>query len=120
LTAAVTQATQDRSETSLVRAEAALSTALANYALALRQPTPGSQMIYEHDVLRPIPPDAITIMRSAAQAPSLLEYVTAMGWMHPLYGELRQKLLSAEPSPDVRSAAVGTLDRLRALPVPFS
>jgi murein L,D-transpeptidase YcbB/YkuD len=120
LSAAVARAAQDRSETSLARAEAALSTALANYALALRQPTPGSQMIYEHDVLRPIPPDAVTIMRGAAAAPSLLEYVTAMGWMHPLYGELRQKLLIAEPSPDVRRGAVATLDRLRALPVPYS
>jgi murein L,D-transpeptidase YcbB/YkuD len=120
LNAAVARASQDRSEESLARAEAALSTALANYAVAMRQPTPGSQMIYEHDVLRPIAPDAVTIMRSAAQAPSLLEYVTAMGWMHPLYGELRQKLMNGEPTPEVRSAAVGTLDRLRALPVPFS
>lgn len=120
LRAAIENAAQDRSEASLARAEAALSQALADYAHALRQPTPGSQMIYEHDVLRPIVPDAVTVMRNAAEAPSLLEYVNAMGWMHPLYGELRQKLLSVDVTPDVRRGAVATLDRLRALPVPFS
>lgn len=115
---AVLRAEVDRSPEALAEAEVALSTALSSYALALLR-TDDSLMIYEHDVLRPILASPATVMRGAASAPSLTDYVRNMSWMHPLYGQLRQQLL-AEENPSVRQGAIANLQRLRAIPAPYS
>lgn len=118
LRASIERARHDRSQAALAEAEVALSSALTHYADALSKQAGGSAMIYEHDVLRPITPSAFTVMRAAAAAPSLTEYVRQMGWMHPLYGELRLELLGGDLPPAVRQSAIATLQRLRDLPVP--
>lgn len=119
LRAAIMRAGIDRSPEALSQAELALSTTLVNYAQALVQ-TGDSQMVYEHDILRPITPSPLTIIRGAAEAPTLTDYLREMRWMHPLYGQLRQELLETEQTPAVRQSGIASLYRLRSIPAPFS
>lgn len=68
---------------------------------------------------RPRPVSADRILRVAAAAPSLADYVGQIRWMHPYYAELR-KALSLELAGPNRSARVQLLtlnrDRARVLP----
>ncbi|HYD23461.1 MAG TPA: L,D-transpeptidase family protein [Croceibacterium sp.] len=118
LAEAIERAEAERSPAALARAELALSGALTRYARALLSPPGPSEMLYEHDVLRPVERTPLTILQAAADAPSLGEYLETMPWMHPLYAQVRRDLLAGQYAPPVRQAAIATLQRIRAIPAP--
>jgi murein L,D-transpeptidase YcbB/YkuD len=118
LEAALQRAERDPSPAVLAGAELALSTALAGYVEAmLRQPAT-TEMLYEHDVLRPIQRTAPTVLLAAAEAPSLEDYVSGMRWMHPLYAQIREAVAAEPTDPALRQAATASLQRLRGIPAP--
>jgi murein L,D-transpeptidase YcbB/YkuD len=117
LEAALRQAQRDPSPAALAGAELALSTALAGYVEAMLAQPAGAGVIYEHDVLRPIAPNAPTVLQAAADARSLEDYVTGMRWMHPLYAQIRRNL-TGPVDPSLRQAARASLQRVRAIPAP--
>jgi murein L,D-transpeptidase YcbB/YkuD len=119
LALAIEDARIDRSPMALARAELMLSTVFSRYVEALLHEANRTDMQYEHDVLRPVEPTTLTALREAAAAPSLAPYVAGMHWLHPLYGQLRQQLLSAPPGQDGRAAAIASLRDIRAIPVPY-
>ena len=93
-----------------------MSTALTRYAAALSQQTDGSRMIYEHEVLQPIVPSGFTVMRAAAAAPSLLEYVQQMALDAPALWRARRDGGPAILGAAARARSRATLQRLRAIP----
>lgn len=97
------------------RAEAALSAAFVAYARELKY-DPGG-IIYVDRELRPAPPSPQALLAQAARAPSLSEYVGQMGWMNPIYGQLRQAIASRmyRTEGERRLLAIN-LERARALP----
>jgi murein L,D-transpeptidase YcbB/YkuD len=113
---ALRRAKQERSASSLMLAEIALSRSFAAYVSELRKPR-SAGMLYEHQILRPRDPRPSEALLEASRAPSLVGYVSAMGWMHPLYGSLRRALTSGPAlGPAERDVVIGNLERLRALP----
>ena len=75
----------------LARAEVVLSNAFALYARDLRRPT-DTGVIYGEPALQPRIPNTLTVLQRAADAASLGQYLSSMGWMHPLYAQLRQAI----------------------------
>jgi murein L,D-transpeptidase YcbB/YkuD len=118
LEAAVLRAQQDHSPAAFAEAEVALSTALARYVGAMLRQPPNTEMLYEHDVLRPFEPNTTTVLLAAAAARSLEAYVSEMRWMHPLYAQIRRNLTDGAVTPSLRQAALASLQRVRAIPAP--
>ena len=75
------------------RAEAMLSQAFVSYADDLKR-DPRVGVIYVDSELRPTPPSARVLLDQASRTPSLSDYVANLGWMNPIYGQLRQALAS--------------------------
>jgi L,D-transpeptidase YcbB len=101
---------------SVERADEALSEAFVAYVADLRQ-DPGVGISYVDLQLRPSPPSPLAALLQAASAPSLSEYVASLGWMHPIYGELRKALGEHKYGDDhERSILEVNLRRARALP----
>ena len=97
-------------------ADRQLSAAFVSYVADLRQ-DPGVGVTYVDPDLRPKPPTALAALLMAASAPSLAAYVHAMGWMHPIYGQLRQALASHSYSTDQQHDVLAlNLTRARVLP----
>lgn len=98
------------------RADEALSEAFVAYVDDLRR-DPGVGITYVDPQLRPAPPSPLAALLEAAAAPSLSEYVSSLGWMHPLYGQLRHALADHQYSDDEKRQVLGlNLQRARALP----
>jgi murein L,D-transpeptidase YcbB/YkuD len=98
------------------RAEMALSQAFVAYARDTRH-DPRVGIIYVDPELRPVPPSAQALLSQAATAPSLADYVQRMGWMNPIYGQLRQAIASRfYRSEAERRLLTINLERARALP----
>ena len=87
------QAASSGNPAAVQQAEAMLSTAFVQYVRDLKH-DPGMGIIYVDPELRPTPPSAATILSQAASAPSLSDYVQKMGWMNPIYANLRLALAS--------------------------
>ena len=116
LALAVAQAEQAPSPDTLAKAEVMLSRTFVDYVAALRHES-GAHMSYEASTLQPRFNGAYFVLLSAAQAPSLAQYVRSMSWMHPLYGPLRWALLDdATVTPEERRVAIENLDRIRQIP----
>ena len=99
----------------VLRADIMLSQALVAYARDLKRPqTLGT--VYVDPELRPAPPSPRAILEAAAAAPSLERHVARLGWMHPIYGELRHALTSGPLSPQQRALGRINLERARELP----
>lgn len=100
----------------LEEADRQLSAAFVAYVADLRQ-DPGVGVTYVDPDLRPKPPTPLAVLLIAASAPSLPEYVHSIGWMHPIYGELRQALASHSYSTDQQHDVLAlNLTRARVLP----
>jgi murein L,D-transpeptidase YcbB/YkuD len=99
----------------LARAELAISRSYALYVRELRGAR-HAPMIYESDALAPVKPTTTAALRMAAAADSLSDYVSAMGWMHPLYAPMRKALRDPRYSRAERYRIARNLDRIRALP----
>lgn len=98
------------------RADLQLSEAFVAYVRDLRQ-DPGVGITYVDASLRPTPPTPLAALLQASNAPSLSDYVSSMGWMHPIYGELRQAIIQHRYSDDRERAILDlNLKRARALP----
>jgi murein L,D-transpeptidase YcbB/YkuD len=73
--------------------------------------------MYVDAQLRPTPPSPMATLLEAAMAPSLSAYAKNVGWMNPIYGELRQALLSHSYASDhERQLLMVNLERARTLP----
>ena len=93
-----------------------LSQAFTAYVADLRQ-DPGVGITYVDPQLKPQAPSPMTILSEAASAPSLDRYVKTMGWMHPIYGELREAIADHKYADDhERDTLAVNLERARALP----
>ncbi len=98
------------------RAELLLSEAFVNYARDLRR-SPNSGIVYVDRELIPTPPPTHTLLREAAAAPSLRAYLEDMGWMNPVYGQLRRALLARRYANEAQRETLAlNLERARALP----
>ncbi|MBV9529122.1 L,D-transpeptidase family protein [Sphingomonas sp.] len=98
------------------RADVMLSQAFVAYVDDLRQ-DPGVGVTYVDAPLRPAPPSAMTLLSEAASAASLADYVRSMGWMHPIYGQLRAALAAHRYADDhERGMLQVNLERARVLP----
>ena len=97
-------------------ADQQLSEAFAGYVRDLRK-DPGIGIIYVEPQLKPTAPSPFAALLDAANAPSLAVYVGQTGWMHPVYGRLRQALLSHSYASDhERELLTLNLERARVLP----
>ncbi len=97
-------------------AEARLSQAFVTYVRDQKH-DPRVGVIYVDQELKPTPPSAATILGQAATAPSLTDYVQKMGWMNPIYANLRLALASGlYLNPTQRHLLALNLERARVLP----
>jgi murein L,D-transpeptidase YcbB/YkuD len=97
------------------RADAAFSQAFVDYVRDLRTPA-DTGVLYVDAELRPKAPNARAILEAASKQPSLENYIAEMGWMHPMYGQLRQALASDAYSPQQKDLIRVNMQRLRELP----
>lgn len=101
---------------SIQRAEMVLSAAFVAYARDLRH-DPRVGIVYVDPELMPKPQPARTLLSEAARAGALGDYVQKMGWMNPIYGQLRAAIASRlYRSEAERRLLVVNLERARALP----
>ena len=106
----------------LAKAEMLLSRRFAQYVSDVRKVRPAA-MVYVDRELRPTPISPRAALEEAAAAPSFARHVQEIGWMNPIYGQLRRALagvhMGGPPSPErwrqERLIRVN-LDRARALP----
>lgn len=115
LASALRKAEDDPTPKNLGQAEIMLSRTLVAYVKAMRQPRRTS-MTYASADLAPIVPTSGAVLQAAARAPSLEKYIASVGWMHPLYGQLRRVVASGSADPEQHAVIVANLDRLRAIP----
>lgn len=73
----------------LAKAEIALSRAFVRYASASRRPRDVGT-VYLAAELKPTPPSSKALLDAAAAAPSLRNHISGMGWMNPVYADLRE------------------------------
>jgi murein L,D-transpeptidase YcbB/YkuD len=98
-------------------ADQLLSNAFIAYVDDLRQ-DPGLGISYVDPSLKPKPPTALGALLTAAAQPSLSDYVHSVGWMNPIYGQLREALSTHSYSTDTQREELElNLQRARALPV---
>ena len=115
LEAALTEAATGKRK-AIGRADAMFSQAFAVYVLDLKQ-QPSLGIIYVDAQLRPAMPTPRAVLEQAAAAPSLDGYVRTMGWMNPIYGQLRQAVVDHRYANDhERELLELNLERARALP----
>lgn len=114
LDSALRRAGREPTADSLGKAEITLSKIFVAYVKASRQ-AGRAPMTYVGRGLEPVVPTTEAILRAAAAAPSLEKYVAGLGWMHPLYGQLRQAA-SGPLAPDQQALIQANLARLRAIP----
>jgi murein L,D-transpeptidase YcbB/YkuD len=96
------------------RADVMLSQAFVDYVRDLRAPGK-SGTIYVDEQLRK-PPSPRAILEAAARAPSLDLYLAEMGWMNPIYVQLRQALTAGHYTAEQRDLIRVNLERARELP----
>ena len=105
-----------RNPAAVQRADMMLSAAFVAYARDLRH-DPGVGIIYVDSELRPTPPSAAELLGQAAHAGSLPDYVQKMGWMSPIYAQLRQAIAARLYRTDnERRVLEMNRERARALP----
>ena len=100
----------------VVEADQMLSGAFASYVADLRR-DPGVDITYVDADLKPVQPTPLAALLAATIAPSLSDYVHSMGWMHPIYAQLREALASHSYSTDQQRQALDlNMKRARVLP----
>jgi murein L,D-transpeptidase YcbB/YkuD len=115
--AAISQAVATGSPQAIAFAEHTLSEALVHYAQIMRRPS--QNYIYAYAHLKPTPPSADQVLRTAAGAPSLERYVSQVASPNSIYTSIRdaawrQMQATGSTSPDPR--VVANLDRARIFP----
>jgi len=115
------QATRSGSPQAMRQADYLLSRAFVAYVRDLRSSGSSGTIFIDH-VLKPAVPQASEILVAAAAAPSRESYVAQMGWMHPIYGQIRNAFANQGGYFDRGSAEQLVrinLERARALPVDY-
>jgi L,D-transpeptidase YcbB len=117
LQAAVQQAAVTGAPEAIAFADRTLSEALVLYAQVMQRPSEG--YIYAHDYLKPKAPSADQVLRTAAGAPSLEQYVSQVANPNSIYSSIRdaawrEMQSTGSISPDPRVMA--NLDRARIFP----
>lgn len=97
------------------QAELMFSQAFISYAAALQR-DPRVGVIYVDQELKPSPSSALALLEEAASSPSLAQYVSELRWMNPIYGQLRQALITRDSEKYQRHLLALNLQRARALP----
>jgi murein L,D-transpeptidase YcbB/YkuD len=98
------------------QADRMLSQAFTAYVADLRQ-DPGVGITYVDAPLRPTPPTPLAALLTATIAPSLSDYVRTMGWVHPIYAELREALAGHNYTTDQQRDTIElNMRRVRVLP----
>jgi len=98
------------------QADRMLSQAFTAYVADLRL-DPGVGITYVDAPLRPTPPTPLGALLTATIAPSLSDYVRTMGWMHPIYSELREALAGHNYTTDQQRETIElNMRRVRVLP----
>jgi murein L,D-transpeptidase YcbB/YkuD len=98
------------------RAEVMLSEAFVTYARDQKR-DPNVGIIYVDPELRPAPPSPSSLLAQLASAPSRARYVEQMGWMSPVYAQLRRALASRQYATEhQRRLLAVNRDRARTLP----
>lgn len=82
---------------SLARAEFLLSRTFSDYVRDVRRPR-SVGTVYAEPSLRPQPPSTLFVLQRLASEPSLADYLRGIGWMHPIYGQLRSELAKVQRS----------------------
>lgn len=115
---ALLRVAQDGRPADLVRAELALSEALAAWGADLHQPKPAAGLIYSDPGLRPPALSRRAVLDKVAQAQTLGGGLAQVERMNPIYVQLREALADevARGGPNVELIRVN-LERARALPV---
>jgi len=88
----------------LARAEMLLSRRFADYVCDVRKQR-AAAMHYVEKPLAPRVPKAREVLDAAAAAPSMRQHLDDIGWMHPIYGKLRNALAAALADAPARSHA---------------
>ena len=97
------------------KAEALLSATFVDYVRDLKRP-PNADYIYVDRELATSIPSPRDILEFASAAPSLEAYVTNMGWMNPLYADLRSAYANRTYANDTQRRLLElNLERARAL-----
>ena len=110
------QAASRGNPAAIQRAEVMLSEAFVTYARDLKR-DPNVGIIYVDAELRPTPPSATTLLSQLASAPARHKYIEQMGWMSPVYAQLRRALAARQYGNEhQRRLLMVNIDRARALP----
>ena len=110
------QTASSRNPAAVQRAEVMLSEAFVTYVRDLKR-DPNVGIIYVDPELRPTAPSAHTILAQAASSGSISKYLDRMGWMSPVYAQLRRALAARMYRGELeRQLLVVNLERARALP----
>ena len=110
------QAAASRNPAAVQRAEVMLSEAFVTYVRDLKR-DPNAGIIYVDAELRPVAPSAQTILAQAASSGSITKYLDRMGWMSPVYAQLRRALAARMYRGELeRQLLAVNLERARALP----
>jgi murein L,D-transpeptidase YcbB/YkuD len=97
-------------------ADQQLSAAFVTYVNDLRQ-APDTGVTYVDANLKPTPTTPLAALLTATIAPSLPDYVRSLGWMNPIYGQLREALANHSYSTDEQRQLIAlNLQRARVLP----
>lgn len=115
--AAVQQAVATGSPQAIAFADHSLSEALVLYAQVMQRPVRG--MIYGYEQLKPKPPRADQVLRTAAGAPSLQMYLQQLANPNPIYVSIRDaawRQMQASGSTAADPRVVANLDRARPMP----
>lgn len=99
------------------RADRLLSEALVTYARDLRRKS-STDMLWVDSKLRPMPPVPSEILDSFASAGSPRDFIARMGWMNPIYADLRKALASSDATDEERALLRINVERARVLPPP--
>ncbi len=115
LTKAV-QAARTGNPAAVQRADIMLSEAFVAYARDMKR-DPGVGIVYVDPELKPTPLPARVLLDQAATALSLADYIQQLGWMNPIYGQLRQALAGRVYLNGYQQRLLAlNLERARALP----
>lgn len=85
---AIVDEAREGSPEALGRAEVRLTRAFASYARAMRR-APSVRIVYLDAELQPAQPTELAVLRAAGVAPSFAAYLDQLGWMNPIYAQLR-------------------------------
>jgi murein L,D-transpeptidase YcbB/YkuD len=99
----------------LAEAELALTETYVDYARDLARVPKAKGIITDRALIRDMPEESALLSRLGA-APSLGAYLDQTGWMHPIYGPMRNALAAADPGSKQAALLRLNLTRARALP----